>query len=160
MSQIYCPEGEPTDPPLGQGFEVPLGSLWFDEEKQQWHRWAERWLVIRSDALARKQIKGLEKRLVKAELALAPLVARPGQDAAVLQQKADKILHRYRVSSYLSFTIDKKFHYLKVYENPGRPSPHSPFRRVRQTQLSLTYQRVPAAIASFHNARWLALVRY
>lgn len=155
VSEISCPDGKPSDPPMGRGFEVPLGSLWFDEENQQWHRWSERCLVIRSDALARKQIKGLDKRLVRAELALAPLVARPRQDAAVLQQKADKILKRYRVSPYLSFTIDKKFHYLKIYDNPGRPSPNSPFRRVRQTRLTFTYQRDPEAIASFKNlAGW------
>ncbi len=46
-------------------------------------------------------------------------------------------------------TIDKTFHYLKVYENPGRPGPNSPFRRVRQTTLTLTYQRCREAIASF-----------
>ncbi len=155
VSKISIPDGEPTDPPLGQGFEVPLGSLWFDEENQQWHRWSERWLVIRSDALARQQIKGLEKRLKRAELALAPLEARPGQDAAVLQQKVAQILKRYRVSSYLSFTIDKKFHYLKTYKNPGRPGPNSPFRRIRQTRLTLTYHRDTEAIASFKNlAGW------
>ena len=52
-------------------------------------------------------------------------------------------------------TIDKTFHYLKVYKNPGRPGPNSPFRRVRQTTLTLTYQRCPEAIASFHTlAGW------
>jgi len=59
--KISCPEGKPTDPPLGQGFEVPLGSLWFDESSQQWHHWSERWLVLRSDALARRQIRLVQK---------------------------------------------------------------------------------------------------
>ncbi|MEQ8957324.1 MAG: hypothetical protein RLP02_05270 [Coleofasciculus sp. C2-GNP5-27] len=51
--------------------EIPLGSLWFSTENQQWHRWSERWLVIRSHALAMRQIKGLQQRLQKAEAALA-----------------------------------------------------------------------------------------
>ena len=149
VREIFCPDGEATDPPVGKGFEVPLGSLWLDEESQQWHRWSERWLVICSDALARQQIKGLEKRLGRAELALAQLAARPGQDSAALEKKVDEILKRHRVREYLLPTIDKTFHYLKVYENPGRPGPNSPFRRVRQTTLTLTSQRCREAIASF-----------
>ena len=155
VRKIFSADGEPTDPPLGRGFEVPLGSLWFDESSQQWHRWSERWLVIRSDALARRQIKGLEKRLVRAELALARLEARPGQDAAALQQKVDEILKRYRVLDYLMVSINKKISYTKVYDRPGRPTTNRPFKRVRQTTLTLTYQRCPEAYGSFKNlAGW------
>ncbi len=45
--------------------------------------------------------------------------------------------------------IHKKITYAKVYESPGRPGPNRPFRRVRQTTLSLTYQRHQTAIAEF-----------
>ena len=153
--KISIPDGEPTDPPVGKRFEVPLGSLWFDEESQQWHRWSERWLVICSDALARQQIKGLEKRLGRAEQALAQLAARPGQDAAALQKKVDQILKRHRVADELLVSINKKISYAKVYDRPGRPNANRRFRRVRQTTLTLTYQRCPEAIASFNNlAGW------
>ncbi len=148
VREIFCPDGEPTDPPVGKGFEVPLGSLWLDEESPMWHRWSERWLVIRSHALAQRQIKGLKKRLYNAEGALAQLASQPGQDPTALQEKVDGILKRHRVTEYLSTTIDKKVSYSKVYENPGRPGPTSPFRRVRQTTLTLTYQRSVEAIAS------------
>ena len=48
-----CLEEEEADTqsPIGQGFEVPLGSLWYDQESQQWYCWSERWLVVCSTAL-------------------------------------------------------------------------------------------------------------
>jgi hypothetical protein len=65
---------------IGEGFEIPLGSLWLDPHSKQWHRWLERWLVIRSHALAARQIKGLEQRLQKAEKALTQFASKPGTD--------------------------------------------------------------------------------
>ncbi len=42
-----CLEEEEADSdsqsPIGQGFEVPLASLWYDKEDQQWYCWPERW---------------------------------------------------------------------------------------------------------------------
>ena len=35
--EIIAPDAVETDPSLGRGFEVPLGSLWFDGDNQQWH---------------------------------------------------------------------------------------------------------------------------
>ena len=37
-------ESEPKE--IGQGFEVPLGSIWLEPETQKWYRWEERWLAI------------------------------------------------------------------------------------------------------------------
>ncbi len=31
---------------IGKGFEVPLGSIWYNKEAQQWYCWSERWLVV------------------------------------------------------------------------------------------------------------------
>ena len=45
-TEIVAPDAEETDSPMGRGFEVPLGSLWFDSDNQKWHRWPERWLVV------------------------------------------------------------------------------------------------------------------
>ena len=155
LSQIFSPDREERELPRGEGFEVPLGSLWLDPEQKKWHHWSERWLVIRSYALAQRQIKGLEKRLTAAEQALSNLAAQPGQDATVLEEKVANLLHRHRVAKYLSTNINKKIRYTKVYDRPGRPSPSTPSRRVRQTTLTLTYQRCSEAIASFHTlAGW------
>lgn len=61
VQDIFLPTQERTETPVGEGFEMPLGSLWLDPNSQQWHQWQERWLVIRSHALAARQIKGLEQ---------------------------------------------------------------------------------------------------
>lgn len=126
-----------------------MGSLWLDLESQQWHRWSERWLVIRSHALAHRQNKGLQQRLEKAEKALASLASKPGQDIPVLQEKVDRILKHHRVGDYLNVTITQQIRYPKVYQGSGRPSPERSFRRVRQTTLTLNYQRQETEIAEF-----------
>ncbi len=105
------------------------------------------WPFVR-DALRDRQLKGLSQRLLKAELALKKLADRPGKDAIILEKKVTEILKRYRVSHYLVWEIDSKIHYDKVYEGSGRPSAKSPFRRVRQTTLSLTYHRSETEIKS------------
>lgn len=149
VRQIFAPDAEETDPPLGRGFEIPLGSLWFDPDKQEWHRWSQRWLAVCSYALRDRQLKGLSQRLVKAEQVLKKLADRPGKDAVVLEKKVTEILKRYRVTDYFLWEISSKIHYSKVYEESGRPSPKSPFRRVRQTTLSLTYCRSQTEIKAF-----------
>ena len=126
VTEIICPDAEPSEKPVGQGFELPLGSLWFDKETQRWHRWSERWLVVQSYALAHRQIKGLEQRLLNAEKALAKLVAKPEDDPVVLQTKVAEILKRYRVTNYIISEVKKKINYVKVYEGPGRQAWRSP----------------------------------
>ena len=44
---------------IGQGFEVPLGSIWLEPETKTQYKWTERWLGVKSNALAQRQIKGL-----------------------------------------------------------------------------------------------------
>ena len=149
VTEILATEGKSTDSPVGQGFELALGSLWFDKDRQKWHRWSERWLVVQSYALAHRQIKGLGKRLLKAEKALAKLAAKPGKDPVILQTKVAEILKRYRVTKYILSEVKKKINYLKVYEGPGRSGGERPFHRVRQTRLILTYQRCQETIAEF-----------
>jgi transposase len=149
VTEILASEGKTTDSPVGQGFSIPLGSLWFDKESQKWHRWSERWLVVQSYALAKRQIKGLDKRLLNAEKALEKLAAKPEKDPVVLETKVAEILKRYRVTKYILPEVKKKMNYLKIYEGPGRPGGDRPFRRVRQTRLILSYQRCPEAVAEF-----------
>jgi len=155
VREITTEDAEETDPALGQGFEVPLGSIWWDEDNQQWHRWSERWLAVCSYALRERKIKGLSKRLVKAELALEKLAQRPGKDGSILEKKVREILQRYRVTHYLVGEINSKIHYEKVYEGSGRPCAKTPFRRVRRTTWSLTYHRCEAEIEAFQTvAGW------
>ena len=132
--------------PIGKGFEVSLGSLWHEKEDQQWYRWSERWLVVCSYALQQRHLKSLSARLSKAELALEKLAKKPPQDEVALQTKVETILKRYRVTGQLLTSIEKKISYRKVYQGAGRGSQNRPFRRVRQTTLSLTYQRCKPAI--------------
>ena len=157
VQDIYLPTQQQAETPVGEGFEIPLGSLWLEPNSQQWHRyrWSERWLAIRSHALATRQIKGLEQRLQKTETALAKLALKPGQDGQALQEKVDKLLESDRLEQYLLVTINKQIRYPKVYCTPGCPNQESSFRRVRQTTLTLTYQRQETAIAEFRTlAGW------
>ncbi len=149
LENIYLEEEE-TDStsPIGQGFEVPLGSLWYDQESQQWDRWSERWLVVCSYALQQRQLKSLSARLSKAELALEKLAKKPPQDEVALQTKVETILKRCRVKELILTSIGKKIRYRKVYQGAGRGSKNRPSRRVRQTTLSFTYQRCEPAIAA------------
>ena len=126
---------------IGEGFEVPLGSLWWSGENQQEHRWSERWLVVCSKALQQRQLKSLSSRLSKAELALAKLAQKPPQDEVVLQTKVEGILKRYRVKEQIITAVEKKISYQKVYQGAGRGGENRAYRRVRQTTLSLSYQR-------------------
>ena len=135
-----------SESPIGKGFEVPLGSLWYEKEHQKWHRWSERWLVVCSYALQQRQLKSLSARLSKAELALEKLAQKPPQDEVALQTKVETILKRYRVTGQILTAIEKKIGYQKVYQGAGRGSKNRPSRRVRQTTLSLTYQRCETAI--------------
>lgn len=95
MTDIWLPYQDKSETGVGEGFEVPLGSLWLDPDTGQWHRWSQRWLVIRSHALAQRQIKGLEQRLQKAEKALVSLAAKPGQMVILGVQQLVLLLNDY-----------------------------------------------------------------
>ncbi|CCI20096.1 conserved hypothetical protein [Microcystis aeruginosa PCC 9807] len=79
---------------IGSGFEVPLGSIWVDPESKKRYQWNERWLVVKSNALASRQIKGLGSRLIKGEEKLLSLQKRPGKDEKVLEQKVREALQK------------------------------------------------------------------
>ncbi len=146
VEAIYLNGEEDAEYPIGEGFEVPLGSIWWSKETQQWHRWSERWLVVCSYALQQRQLKSLSARLSKAEQALEKLVQKTPQDEVILQTKVEQILNRYRVKEQINTHIEKKISYQKVYEGAGRLSKNRPFRRVRQITLSLSYQRCETTI--------------
>lgn len=140
-------ESEPLE--IGKGFEVPLGNIWVEPETEKRYQWSERWLVIKSNALASRQLKGLESRLSKGEAALLSLKERPGQDKKILEQKIQGILNKNKVSKYIDYSIEKKTRYKKVYKGRGSRSAESSYRRVRQISLILKYERVSTEIESF-----------
>lgn len=53
-------ELEPQE--IGLDFEVPLGNIWINLKTEKSYQWVQRWLVVKSNALAYPQIKGLENR--------------------------------------------------------------------------------------------------
>ena len=110
--------------------------------------------------MQQRQIQRLEQRLIKAEMALAKLVQKPGNDAKVLQTNVDAILQHHRVSEYLAVTLEQKLRYNKVYNGSGRPGANRPYRRVRQTLLLLDYRRLEPEIALAHTLALVATVRY
>ena len=147
VEKIYLNGEEDAENLIGEGFEVPLGSLWYEKENQQWYRWSERWLVVCSYALRQRQLKSLSARLCKAELALEKLAQKTPQDEVILQTKVESILKRYRVKEQILTSIEKKISYQKVYEGAGRGGENRSYRRVRHTTFSLTYQRCQAKIS-------------
>ena len=141
-----------SDSPIGEGFEMMLGSLWSEEETGDSHRWCERWLVVCSYSQRERLLKAFSQRVQKAEQALEKLANRPGKDVLVLEKKVAEILQRYRVNDYISTSIESLINYEKVYEKEGRPSRKSPSHRLRQTTLKLSYyQRLPE-IARYQNS--------
>lgn len=147
VEEIYLNQGEDSDWPIGEGFEVPLGTIWLNPETQQWYRWSERWLVVCSYALQQRQLKSLSVRLSKAEQALEKLAQNPPQDEVVLKTKVKSILKRYRVGEQILTSVEKKISYQKVYQGAGRGGENRSSRRIRQTTLILTYQRCQSKIA-------------
>jgi transposase len=134
---------------IGKGFEIPLGNIWVDPESEKRYQWEERWLVIKSNALASRQIKGLESRLVKGEKALLSLQKRPSKDEKLLEEKIQKVLKDYRLSNYIRYSIEKEVSYKKVYKGSGSRSAESSYRRVRISTLILNYERLSTEIESF-----------
>ena len=138
--EICLELSNPAAASIGLGFEMEVGKLWSDPDTQESFHWSERYLVVRSDALAKKQIRGLHQRLERAEQALAKLAAKPVDDEERLQSQARAILKRYRVSD--SFRIDITYQLLTHYRGPGRPKDGLGI----EIQYGLTFERQLQAI--------------
>jgi hypothetical protein len=74
---IRLPHAAEDEPAIGVGFEIELGKLQHGSEGAEAFHWLERYLVVRSDALAQRQQKALHQRLEKAEQDLSKLAAKP-----------------------------------------------------------------------------------
>jgi transposase len=118
------PQQSLEDPPACQGFELSLGSLWQIPQTTRYYHWQERYLVIRSEALAQRQIQGLNQRLERTQQALDKLAAKPASDCCDLKNQVQAILKRYRTHDYFTTTVDSQL--VTRYTTPGRPSTKKP----------------------------------
>lgn len=139
---------------VGRGFEVEQ-EMSATLEDGRIHHWSERWLVTRSNALAKRQQKALHRRLRKAEKELVTLRAKPHEDAATLQAQAETLLRRHRVTSFIEVRVEETVTSKKRYIGPGRPGPNRPYRIEEIRRAHLTYRRYPEAIEeALHLAGW------
>ena len=141
---VYLPEQDLEEEAIGVGFEMELGKLWQNPETQSPHHWLERYLVMRSDVLAEKQKKTLNRHLEQAEKALEKLASKPLEDCCELQNKAQAILKRYQVPKFFSLSFSSQ----KVTRQPrrGRPNPNDPSSIIEEEFFSLQFERLDEAI--------------
>lgn len=143
LQTLRLPHQNGDDIPIGVGFEMELGKQWFDEQTGTWVRWLERHLVVHSYALAGRKIAGFQKRLAKAELALAKLAAKPEHDCCVLTNKAQAILKAYHLQSCFELEIST----VTQPTQSKRAKPSSTAKNPEQTeQFILDFHRQPQAI--------------
>lgn len=143
--KIRLPHGSEEEAVMGVGFEIELGKLNQASETAEAFHWSERYLVVRSDALAQRQQKGLHQRIEKAEQALSKLGEKPVKDHCVLKTKVQTLLKRYRVTDYFLTQLNTES--LTRYPGPGRPRIKDTSRQIIEPQFRLTFERQPDAIA-------------
>ena len=144
MEPIHLTTQVQDEPAIGVGFEIELGKVEYDPHTQESFHWMERYLVVRSDALAQRQKKGLHQRLDKAERALKKLAAKPAKDHCKLKTDVQAILKRYRVKDYFATQIEAQT--VTYYVGRGRPSAKDPSRKRSKTQFQLSFERQADAI--------------
>ncbi len=144
FQEITLPGQDPSEPAIGVGFEMELGQYWLDPETGETHGWSERYLVVRSDALAKRQRQGLNKRLQNAEQALSKLAAKSHRERCKLQAQAEAILKRYRLTQMVTFELHCQQR--TRYPRPGRPSTQTPSDAIIEERFTLTFERQAQAI--------------
>jgi len=94
--------------------------------------WTERVQVVRSQALVKRQMASLEKRLTTAQAKLKALTPEPGRgkrqirQEAALQAAIDDVLDRYDVRGLLTIEWEREEVKVTRYRGPGRPGPKRP----------------------------------
>ena len=136
----------------GRGFELTLG-LWSDEallasEAKSRVRWEERALVINSEALAERQVAGLQARLQTTETALAQLAQSPGTTRAKLEAKVQQLLNKHRTANFFNIEVLEDVTSVQRQVGRGRPSPKRPSREVEVRSLRLNFSRQQQAITT------------
>ena len=143
---IRLPRQEDDEPAVGKGFEVELGKFWLNPDTKKQVTWHERYLVTYSNVLAAAQIRGLDERIDKAQVALGKLNQTPGEDLEVLNTKVKGILKRHRVQEFLIVTTTSQTYIQTTYIKKGRPTANSPTQEVTKIKLNLNIERKISAI--------------
>lgn len=153
VEPLRLPKQADDEPDIGQGFELEVGKIDCDEKDPEVFHWMERELVVCSEALAQRQIKGLHQRLNKTEQALNKLAAKTHNDRCKLQTKVEEIVKSHRVSEYFVTEIEAQT--VTYYVGRGRPNPKEPSRQRSKTNFKLTLRRNADAITDAeHLAGW------
>ena len=144
LQSIALPHQSSEEPPACWGFELSLGNLWPNPDTQQVYGWSERYLVIRSEALAQRQRQGLDQRLEKTQQALDKLSLKAAKDCCVLKNQVQSVLKRYRTEDY--FITDVQTQLVIQQVGRGRPSTKHPKPQKTIEQFHLQVQRQSEAI--------------
>ncbi len=138
---IRLPQQAEDEEPIGVGFEMVLGKRWQTPNKQ-WVTWEERHLVVHSFDVAHTEMDAFNRRIEKADMALAKLAAKPVAKACDLEQAATALLKRHRLTD--CFDIQVRPSSLTV---SGTPSPSAPcISGESPPSFLLHYQQCPDAI--------------
>ena len=124
LVDISTSDGQPKE--VGQSFEVGKGMM-FEREDGTKHTWQERWLVTRSDALAKRKQKTWQNRLQRAETKLTNLKAKKEESAAALLARAEKIVKHHHLTGIITVQVEETVTQEKRYSGPGRPGPNRSF---------------------------------
>ena len=138
---------------LGQGYETTRTcTALLDGETIEW---AERVLVVKSEAYAQTRARGLEKRLATATAKLHALPPPRGRgkrqitEEAQLQQAAQTILHAHRVEGLLAYTFERQVEQRRQFVGRGRGGAHRPQQVRERVRYQITaVVREAAAIAA------------
>jgi transposase len=139
--------GESAATVVGCGFVVELGLYGPPEAQPTPGHWIERWLVTRSDRLAQRQQHAREKRLRSTEVELQDLPQRKFSAAADLQQAAERILARRKVSDLLTLRVSETLSTQTRYVGRGRPGPQRATAEYTVCEAHLSVIRNETAIA-------------
>jgi transposase len=153
LQAIRLPGQAPTDPPVGQGFEVAVECTWQDPETPARVTWTERRLILQSEAHAERQRAGLGERLSKAETAVRGL--KGATHRVELEQRVQAILVRHNVTDYLDMSYTEQVERQTHYVGRGRAGPNRPTQTVETHTWSVKAKRHRAVINRFHRlAGW------
>lgn len=146
LTSIRLPHSEPDGASVGVGYETDTIRTWTDPATNGQVRWTERLFVVRSDAHAESEQRGLVGRLSKAEAALASQRAPARLERAEVEARSAAIVTQYRVEPYLEVIWHDEVTEQKRYLRRGRHTPDTPFEIVTKRAWHIEVRRRREAI--------------
>ena len=143
LVDITTSDGQPKV--VGSGFEVEKKMTAALDDGTQ-HTWTERWLVTRSDALAKRKQKTWLNRLQRAETELTSLKAEKKESTAALLARAEGIVKRCKMMDILTVQVHETITQEKHYIGPGRPGPGRSYELREVRHLRVTFEHDEAAL--------------